>query len=464
MPTKVALSTLNASTIDILNTIRANASAEYQSKVPEVTDAKMIPRVGDVICGTPAFANDFVNALVNRIALVTVKSATFNNAYAALKKGYLQFGETVEEVFVAMAKAQEFSAEKAEQREFKRTMPDVRTAFHTINWKVVYPVTVSQEELEQAFLSMDGVQDLIAKIVNSTLMAAEYDEFLLFKYMLIKAAAHGKMYPVAIGDTMDDAAKKFRGTSNKMTFIRTEFNESGVHTNSAKSAQHIFMDADYNAEYDVGVLAAAFNMDKAEFSGKLQLIDDFTTFDNDRWATIRENCNYVEEVTEAELELMKGVKAILVDGEWFQVYDNKMVYEQTKVGSGLYWNYFLHSWKTVSHSPFSNAVVFVGTVVEAPASFTVKVASVDTSDIATVVTLDDPNTSALGYGNPVYVQSESATTEGIAIHKYGAVMFPAGKTSTTLEATINGVPYQAAAALTTTTAVGTEITFNKSLT
>lgn len=461
MPTKVALSTLNASTIDIINTIRANASAEYQSKVPAVTDAKMIPRVGEVICGTPAFANDFVNALVNRIALVTVKSATFNNAYAMLKKGYLQFGETVEEVFVAMAKAQEFSAEKAEQREFKRTIPDVRTAFHTINWKVMYPVTVSQEELEQAFLSMDGVQDLIAKIVNSTLLAAEYDEFLLFKYLLIKAASHGKMYPVAIGDTITDAAVKFRGTSNKMTFIRSEFNEAGVHTNSSKAAQHIFMDADYNAQYDVGVLAAAFNMDKAEFSGKLQLIDDFTTFDNERWAAIRENCDCVEEVTAEELELMAGVKAILVDGEWFQVYDNKMLYKEREVASGLYWNYFLHSWKTVSHSPFSNAVVFVSSVVSAPTSFTVKVESVDTSDIATVVTLSDPNTSALGYGNPVYVQIDTATTAGIAIHKYGAVMFPTGQTSTTLEATINGVGYTATTALETTTEVGTTITFNK---
>ena len=86
MPTKVALSTLNASTIDILNTIRANASAEYQNQVPEITDAKMIPKVGEVICGTPAFANHFLGALVNRIALVRVKSATFNNAYAMLKK------------------------------------------------------------------------------------------------------------------------------------------------------------------------------------------------------------------------------------------------------------------------------------------------------------------------------------------------------------------------------------------
>lgn len=116
-----------------------------------------------MLFGYPAMANQFINALVNRIAAVRVKSATFNNDYAELKKGYLEFGETVEEVFVSIAKAREFSAEKAEARELKRTLPDVRSAFHTMNWRVQYPVTIQEQDLQQAFLSIDGVQDLIAK-------------------------------------------------------------------------------------------------------------------------------------------------------------------------------------------------------------------------------------------------------------------------------------------------------------
>ena len=196
MPKRIAITSLNARTIDILNVIRANASAEYQSLVPEVTSENDIPRVGEVLYGYPAMANQFINALVNRIAAVRVKSATFNNAYAELKKGYLEFGETVEEVFVNIAKAREFSAEKAEARELKRTLPDVKSAFHTMNWRVQYPVTIQDEDLRMAFLSVNGVQDLIAKIVDSVYVAAEYDEYLLFKYLIIKAIAHGKMYPV----------------------------------------------------------------------------------------------------------------------------------------------------------------------------------------------------------------------------------------------------------------------------
>ena len=32
-----------------------------------------------------------------------------------------------------------------------RTLPDVRSAFHTMNWRVIYPVTIQDEDLKQAF-------------------------------------------------------------------------------------------------------------------------------------------------------------------------------------------------------------------------------------------------------------------------------------------------------------------------
>lgn len=57
MPRRIAVSTLNASTIDILNTIRENASIEYQNLVPVVTTETDIPKVGEVLFGYPAMYN-----------------------------------------------------------------------------------------------------------------------------------------------------------------------------------------------------------------------------------------------------------------------------------------------------------------------------------------------------------------------------------------------------------------------
>ena len=464
MAKRIAMTKLDATTLDILNTIRANATYEYQSSVPVVEKEEDIPKVGDVLYGYPALANQFINALVNRIALVKVNSATFNNAYADLKKGMLEFGETVEEVFVNITKALKFTPEKGEARELKRYMPDVRSAFHAMNWRVVYPVTIQNEDLRLAFTSFNGVEDLIAKIVGAITTASEYDEFLLFKYLMIKAIAHGKMYPVGI-DTSDikNCAKAFRGTSNKITFMNTKYNSYGVDNNTPKERQYIFMDSDFNASYDVDVLASAFNMDRATFSGKLKLIDEWDTFDNDRFSVIKSESDGIEDITADELALMKDVVGVLIDSEWFQIYDNKAMFTEKYVASGLYWNYFYHVWKTVSSSPFANAVVFVKNTADIalPETVTVEVSGVDTSEVGTIYTLDiDDDTASLVNNNWQFVQTKQATKDGIAIQKYGAVVIPADKTSVKLQIKLNDTIYYAQTAIEVgTTATGTTIEF-----
>ena len=360
MAQKIAANSLNASTIDIMNVIRSNASFNYQGSVPTITSYAEIPVVGEVIYGTPALANEFLNALVNRIALVRVKSATFNNPYKDLKKGYLAFGETIEEVFVEIAKVRLFNNEKVDEYEFKRTLPDVKSAFHAINWKVQYPITIQDEDLRMAFTSENGVRDLIARIVEQVYTAAEYDEFLLFKYMLIKGVNNGDIVvdDISAGSpNIAGYAKEFRAISNEMLFMSNKFNAYPVYNTCPRERQRIFMSARYNAEFDVNVLASAFNMDKAEFMGKLTLIDDWTTFDNARWSTLVSEGNAVSTVSSTELSAMSGVKAIIVDEEWFQVYDNLARMTEKYAASGLYWNYFYNNWKTVSWSPFANAVV-----------------------------------------------------------------------------------------------------------
>lgn len=468
MAKRITLSTLNASTIDILNVIRMNANAEYQNAVPEITKATDIPKVGEVIYGTPAFSNYFISALINRIALVRVRSANFNNMYKELKKGYLEFGETVEEVFVNIAKARDFSVEKGEAREFKRTIPDVRSAFHAMNWRVQYPITIEDMELRQAFLSINGVQDLIAKLVDSIYNANEYDEYLLFKYLMIKAISHGKMYPVSIGDGTDihDAAVQYRGMSNNLEFMNSKYNSAGVRTTTRKDDQYIFMDAFYNAKYDVNVLASAFNMDKATFMGHLKLIDSWNTFDNERFDVIRANSDGIEEVTADELALMADVKAVLVDKEWFQIYDNLDKMTEQYCASGMYWNYFYNVWKTVSSSPFSNAIVFVTSTAQTalPASITLKIADKDASTEATVFTLTPQlDNTSLAPSSLNFHQTQALTEAGIAVHKFGGIMIPASQNSTamTIEFDIDGTKYTGKTTIDSTAQVGDTVVCDK---
>lgn len=466
MPKKVAVSKLNASTIDILNVIRQNASAAYQDSVPAVSVETDIPKVGEVLFGYPAFANEFISSLMNRIAQVRVRSAVFNNPYVDLKKGLITYGESIEEIFVQIAKARPFSYEKAAARELKRTMPDVKSAFHVMNWNVQYPITITETDLRKAFLSMEGVQDLIARIVDSIYKGAEYDEFLLFKALIIMGVTSGNMYPVSIGDgtNLNDAAVQFRGMSNQLTFMSPNYNNARVSTVTPKENQVIFMSAKFNAEFDVEVLARSFNMDRADFMGRLYLIDDFTTFDNDRFDEIRAESDMIPEITSDQLALMEDVVAVLADKEWFQVYDNVMKMTETYVGAGDYWNYFYRVQKTVSYSPFSNAVVFVtdSATITDPTTLAGSVVAKDTSGDITVLTVAVTNQNTLQLVAANFIQTEAATKAGIAVHPYGAIIMSSSDDTITPQIKIqSGTTYTAAAAITPETAVGTAVTFNK---
>lgn len=438
MPRKIANSTLNASTIDILNVIRQNASLSYQSSIPSITTEQEIPKVGEVLYGYPALANEFINALVNRIALVRVNSATFNNPYVRLKKGYLEFGETVEEIFANIAKVFSFSEEKAEARELKRYLPDVRSAFHAVNWKVIYPVTIEEETLRQAFLSLEGVTDLIARIVDTVYTAAEYDEFLLCKYLIIKSVNAGKMYPVSV-DVSDikNAGVAFRGSSNLLQFMSSKYNEAGVKNTTPRDRQVIFLDAMFEAQYDVNILSAAFNMDKAEYMGSRFLIDDFTTFDNERWDVIRSESNGLETVTSTELAVMADVIGVFGDLNWFQIYDNLSKFTEKYVAAGLRWNYFYHNWKTISTSPFSNMLVFVKSTASlgTPTAVVYTIRSKDVDSAGnTVLNLELTSITggtALTYNNMALVQNSSMTGAGIAVQPYGSIVIPSTATGTT---------------------------------
>lgn len=282
--------------------------------------------------------------------------------------------------------------------------------------------------------------------------------------MLIKAVSHGKMYPIAVSDgNLQDAAVKFRGTSNKMQFMRSEYNQEGVLNNTPKQRQAIFMSAEFNAQFDVNVLSSAFNMDKAEFMGQLEMIDDWTTFDNDRFSIIRTYSDGLEEVTATELALMADVVAVVVDEDWFQVYDNENKMTEQYTASGLYWNYFYHVWKTISSSPFHNAVVFVNNTAmpSMPATLTFKVVDKDVSQegTTTLVLLLDDSSAGLAPSEYKHIQTSDATTKGVAVHTYGGYIYPSAQTSITANVEAQGVQYTAT--LAKASDVGDSITFTK---
>lgn len=364
MATKPKIVTLTNSSVDVLNVIRNNASVNYRDYVPIATpDADSIRTIGAIIMDNPALQNEFLNALVNRIGLTLITSKMYENPWAKFKRGKLDFGETIEEIFVNLIKAQTFDPEVAESEIFKREKPDVRSAFHIMNYQKFYKVTVSEDQLRQAFLSWTGITDLISKTIESAITSANYDEFQTMKYMVARKILEGRLYPVEIPSVSASNAKSIvtniKGFSNDIEFLSNKFNIAGVYNYSKKSSQYLIVNSKFDALIDVEVLASAFNMSKAEFMGHKVLVDGFGNLDNARLAELFKDDPTYKALTDAEKTAVDAIPAILIDENWFMIYDNLETMREAENGQGLYRNYWYHVWKTFSVSPFANGAMMI---------------------------------------------------------------------------------------------------------
>lgn len=436
MPTKPQVKTLNANSVEILNTLRANASPNYQDMIPYAEGSlDSVREIGAIIMQYPALQNEFLSALVNRIGMVLVTSKLYRNPWAFMKQGMLEFGETIEEIFVNIAKPFEFNQERAETTIFKREIPDVRAAFHVMNYTKFYKATISNDQLRQAFLSWNGITDLIARIVDAMYTGANYDEFITMKYLLAKHLIAGNIYANQIDtvstDNMKSIVATIKGVSNSLEFLSNKYNYNGVETYTNKSDQYILINAKFDATMDVEVLASAFNMDKAEFMGRRVLVDSFGNLDNARLKLLfAEDPNYTE-ISEDDLQALDNIPAVMVDRYFFMIFDNFYNYTEQYNGEGLYWNYWYHTWKTFSISPFHNAVAFV------PGAPTI-----------TSVTVE-PSTASGAVGSTIQLSAEvvstnfapktvtwSSNSESVTVNSNGLVTIGTGATgSVTITAT-----------------------------
>lgn len=354
---------------------------EVFANPPVIADtSESVKALGDYIFTYSARQNAFLNALVNRIGYVLITSKLYDNPLRQFKKGILEFGETVEEIFVDLAKPFQFDPEKAETDIFKREIPDVKAAYHTLNFQKFYKVTISNDELRQAFLSWQGINNLIARIVDTLYTSLNYDEYLVTKYMIAINALNGNMATTTIAAldkaNADDFSIEARSVSNLLVEMSTKYNYAGVHTYTNKDDQYLFLTARGSAVIDVGSLAVAFNMDKAEFMGHTVVINSFSDIDSDRLGLLFASDPNYRPLTDDEVAQLDKIGAVLVDRNWFMIFDHYINMTEQYNGEGLYWNYWLHAWRTFSVSPFANAVVFtmetpvVNSVTVSPATAT----------------------------------------------------------------------------------------------
>lgn len=402
---------------NVLNVIRQNATAVYQDRIPVAT-AENLHEVGDAILTYEAQANEFVNALVNRIGLVILNNRMATNPLAALKKGRLAVGETIEEIYIDVIKAQTYDPRAAQDTLFKRHLPNVSSVFHSVDSQLNYPLTISNEQLRKAFMSYDSLDRFIAGLVDSMYKSATLDEFIQMKQLISEWNNNGRFIIEPITAVTDAASAreamiKIKAVSDGMTIFNNQMNYAGVWTSTPKDEQYLITTPDFNARMDVDVLAAAFHMDKAEFAGHVIVVDNIGDLGDD------------------------GIEAILVDKNWYQVYDYLRTFKTAYNGEGLYWNYFYHVWMVYSLSPFANAVAFgtatptVTAVTVTPTKATVKAGG--TVQITTSVTGTGDPTSKCSFALTGNTDPETV------VNTMGKVILGSKETGSTITVTATSV-------------------------
>ncbi len=327
------------------------------------TNTNTLHTIGQIVTEYKPTRNAFVDTLVNRIAMVLVTSRTWDNPWSVFKRGTLALGESIEEVFVNLARPFDFNPDTAEKRVFRREFPDIRVTFHRLNYQKFYKVTISQQQLRTAFLAWSGITDLVTRIIDSLYTGMNYDEYITMKYMLCRAILNGGIGGYKVSDftsnsNLGDLIASVRGTVNNMEFLSDKYNAAGVMNASGRGDVYCFIDTMLDARVDVNVLAAAFNMDRAQFLGRRILIDGWANHDTARLGELFGNDPDYTAFTSDELAVLGGIGAVVADRDVWMVFDNLEEMESINNGEGLYYNYWLHCWRTFSMSPFANAVAF----------------------------------------------------------------------------------------------------------
>lgn len=406
---KKVVRNIKQDTATILNGIRSQASDEYKSKVPILgtpsgNDSEWITdNLADIAAPITQFRtiqNEFVNALFGRIGLVIFKNLSYTNPLKALKKGLLENGEVIEEIWVGLANSYDYSwngsytdpnSGDTYEHPFKREIPDVKAYFHYLNVAKVFKNTYTEQELSKAFTNANGVYSLVSKIIESVYTSYEIFEWEQTKKLLADAYTNNDIKvislssdPLASADNMKALIKQARALSSKLTFPSDEYNAAGVVNTLPRVDQIVFMTPELEASSDVDVLASAFNMDKTTFLGNVIMIDQFPAG-------------------------MENVKMLVVSRDFFVIYDKLMRAENIYNPAQMYWNIFLHVWQLYSYSKLVDAVAFV---YDSPSLSSIAVTTAPTKTTYSVGEEFDPT------GMVITATYSDSTTKAITNYTY----------------------------------------------
>lgn len=448
---------------DVMNEAinRLNATG---ANLPEITKGTWGSWVDGMINGR--YENQFYPTLVDTIFETIVSKAIYENSLKSYKGGFVANGAGVKETFVDKIDALPYATTDVEKEELKTYLADIYESRYLLNMERKYPVTLGRIQFRGYVESPEKVMDLIDYIKSMLYTSNEMDEYGLMKTLIQNYILSGKSYVVPVDMTkgLDDLAAQFRAMSLIMNGVpKRDFNEFGVMNNTPLDRQVLFLSAHTAAKYSVSVLSSAFNMSQVDYLTRVEVLDDIDK-PYSELPVLRKINKKIPDIKAADTAILGNVVGIMMDRNFFKVYDMVNEMWDKERASRMDVNYFLHIWQIYATSPFANFVIFVDSTAatEQPKTINVKIVGKSITAAGTDFTLEvQRSTNSLTGGGMNFVQTNELAAEGVLVTRTGLVRLNANAESATLSGKIRDVEYTAATALSTTSNVGDVIVFNK---
>ncbi len=328
----------------------------YHQYVPVVTDSTTIGEFGAPILDSQNLAvlNDFVG-LLKKVVYTAVYNKTFNNPLVDLEGERMPLGQFIEDVYVNPAKARAFNVNDFAGL-LQKYEAEIATQYLTVNQDFQYCVSVTREKIRNAFTSWDQLEGLISGMVNSLYNGAYITRFNSTKGLPLAAFEAGAIKYEVITNPTDEATakalvRKMRADYSKFQIPSTQFNawsdvkgdgSFALKTWSDPEDVIVMISADVEALLDVEVLAAAFNMSKADFLGRVIVVDDFTQYNDDGTVAVDGSM----------------IKAVIADKSWFKIKTQDFAMDEFYNANSRVWNYYLNDVRMCNYSLFANAKVY----------------------------------------------------------------------------------------------------------
>lgn len=367
------------------NIIRAIRDLNPNTRIPDPLKTS-IENVYDDILNIDVVRNEFVSALIGRIALTQINSSYFRNPLSMLKSDPMRYGLTEQEIFVNLIKGKAFDQFAGVSELYAFYDSNVMAAYHKVNPAIQYPITITYDNLRMAFTSETGVRDLITAKVNALYSSAEYDEFITMKMLAETAFEKGQLFNVKCDvttvDGVKDLTKSMKSYIGQMKFPHPEYNIAGATSTAMENGIYYMVTPEIDASLDVDVLATAFHDSKVDISAHKIVVDKFNN---------------------------PHIKALLFDMRWFKVRENFRTMSDSRNGAALTWNYFYTLSQMYSYSPFFTMIAF--TDEDMASDVTITVTDTTASKSSTVaITAVASSASGTGYLPQVFDYEVSGNT------------------------------------------------------